>query len=124
MQIAATVVSSAAHHEATVRTGQTIRSLPVAPKEGGFGSSVNAGEFLMLALAACYCNDLYREAERGKRMPSPRSTTPSDRAFPCAWFKEMDEGRVDGKRAPTDARGLSIRPAKQFRWVQRTGPTE
>lgn len=64
MQIAATVVSSAAHHEVTVRTGHTIRSLPVAPKESGFGSSVNGGEFLMLALATCYCNDLYREAER------------------------------------------------------------
>lgn len=64
MQIAATVVSSAAHHEATVRTGQTIRSLPVAPRESGFGSSVNGGELLMLALATCYCNDLYREAER------------------------------------------------------------
>jgi uncharacterized OsmC-like protein len=30
----------------------------------GFGSSVNGGEFLMLALATCYCNDLYREAAR------------------------------------------------------------
>jgi len=25
---------------------------------------VNGGEFLMLALATCYCNDLYREAAR------------------------------------------------------------
>jgi organic hydroperoxide reductase OsmC/OhrA len=25
---------------------------------------VNGGEFLMLALATCYCNDLYREASR------------------------------------------------------------
>ena len=25
---------------------------------------MNGGEFLMLALATCYCNDLYREAER------------------------------------------------------------
>jgi len=27
-------------------------------------SAVNGGEFLMLALATCFCNDLYREAER------------------------------------------------------------
>ena len=26
--------------------------------------AVNGGEFLMLALATCYCNDLYREAAR------------------------------------------------------------
>lgn len=26
------------------------------------GSSVNGGELLFLALATCYCNDLYREA--------------------------------------------------------------
>ena len=64
MQIAASVVSSAARHEVTIRTGQSIQPLLVAPKKGGLGSSVNGGEFLMLALATCYCNDLYREAER------------------------------------------------------------
>jgi organic hydroperoxide reductase OsmC/OhrA len=36
----------------------------VAAKAAGPGSSVNGGEFLMLALATCYCNDLYREAAR------------------------------------------------------------
>jgi uncharacterized OsmC-like protein len=64
MQIAATVVSSAARHEVTVRTGPTLQSLPVASKGSGPGSSINGGEFLMLALATCYCNDLYREAAR------------------------------------------------------------
>jgi organic hydroperoxide reductase OsmC/OhrA len=34
----------------------------VSPKATGRGSSINGGEFLMLALATCYCNDLYREA--------------------------------------------------------------
>lgn len=64
MQITATVVSSAARHDVTVRTGATAQFLRVAPKEGGFGSSINGGEFLMLALATCYCNDLFREAAR------------------------------------------------------------
>lgn len=64
MQIAATVVSSAARHEVAVRTGGTSQSLQVAPKESGYGSSINGGEFLMLALATCYCNDLFREAAR------------------------------------------------------------
>lgn len=64
MQIAATVVSSATAHEVTVRTGDSAQSLSIARKPGGPGSSVNGGEFLMLALATCYCNDLFREAER------------------------------------------------------------
>ena len=40
------------------------QSLALAPKESGFGSSVNGGELLFLALATCYCNDIYREAAR------------------------------------------------------------
>jgi organic hydroperoxide reductase OsmC/OhrA len=64
MQIAATVVSSVGRHEVTVRTGEMSQSLPVAPKGNGPGSSINGGEFLMLALATCYCNDLFREAAR------------------------------------------------------------
>ena len=64
MQITATVVSSTERHEARVRTGQTSQALRVARKEGGPGSSINGGEFLMLALATCFCNDLYREAAR------------------------------------------------------------
>lgn len=64
MEITATVVSSAGRHDVTVRIGASMRSLPIAPRENGPGSSVNGGEFLMLALATCYCNDLYREAAR------------------------------------------------------------
>ena len=33
-------------------------------KPDGGGSAVNGGEFLLLALATCFCNDLYREAAR------------------------------------------------------------
>ena len=64
MQIAATVISSAVGHEVAVRTGEASQSLPIPRKVAGAGSSVNGGEFLMLALATCYCNDLYREAQR------------------------------------------------------------
>jgi uncharacterized OsmC-like protein len=38
--------------------------LTVPAKASGLGSAVNGGEFLMLAVATCYCNDLYREAAR------------------------------------------------------------
>jgi organic hydroperoxide reductase OsmC/OhrA len=64
MEISATVTSSGAGHEVTVRTGSTLQSLAVPTKADGLGSAVNGGEFLMLALATCYCNDLYREAAR------------------------------------------------------------
>ncbi len=38
------------------------QSITIGSKLGGFGWSVNGGELLFLALATCYCNDLYREA--------------------------------------------------------------
>ncbi|WP_114469984.1 OsmC family protein [Pseudorhodoferax soli] len=64
MLISATVRNSQATHEVFVRTGDSRQPLAVPPKPSGKGSAVNGGEFLMLALATCYCNDLYREAER------------------------------------------------------------
>ncbi len=64
MQITAIVKNSATGHEVIVRTGSLAQPLSVPPKVSGKGSAINGGEFLMLALATCYCNDLYREAER------------------------------------------------------------
>ena len=64
MEISATVKNSPPNHEVVVRTGATTQSLAIPAKSAGRGSAVNGGEFLMLALATCYCNDLYREAER------------------------------------------------------------
>ena len=64
MEIAAVVRNSADGHEVVVRTAGASQSLGVPAKAGGRGSAVNGGEFLMLALATCYSNDLYREAAR------------------------------------------------------------
>jgi uncharacterized OsmC-like protein len=64
MHISALVRNSRAAHEAIVSTGATTQELLVPTKASGRGFSVNGGEFLMLALATCYCNDLYREGER------------------------------------------------------------
>jgi organic hydroperoxide reductase OsmC/OhrA len=64
MKISATVRNAPSRHEVVVATGGTERSLVVPAKPSGQGSGVNGGEFLMLALATCYCNDLYREAAR------------------------------------------------------------
>lgn len=64
MEISAYVTNSAGSHRARVRTGSVEHTLDIAPKAAGGGSATNGGEFLMLALATCYCNDLYREAAR------------------------------------------------------------
>lgn len=64
MQIRAQVQNEAGRHRVTVSTNGTARSLDVPPKEDGRGSAVNGGELLFLALATCYCNDVYREAAR------------------------------------------------------------
>lgn len=64
MHISATVKNASQSHDVSVATGNAAKSLIVPSREGGYGSGVNGGEFLMLALATCYCNDLYREAAR------------------------------------------------------------
>jgi organic hydroperoxide reductase OsmC/OhrA len=64
MHITALVVSSGGSHQVSVATNGSSQSLQVPAKLDGNGSAVNGGEFLMLALATCYCNDLYREAQR------------------------------------------------------------
>ena len=64
MHISATVRNARGAHHVRVATGSAARSLSIPAREGGYGSGINGGEFLMLALATCYCNDLYREAER------------------------------------------------------------
>ena len=64
MEISAIVKNAGSEHLVAVRTGNDERPLSIPAKHAGQGSGVNGGEFLMLALATCYCNDLYREAAR------------------------------------------------------------
>lgn len=64
MQISASVRHSSAGLETVIRTGDASRALTIPAKADAPGSAVNGGKLLMLALATCYCNDLYREAVR------------------------------------------------------------
>lgn len=64
MKISATLHSQYQEHVVTVNTNGASRQIDIAPKANGYGSSVNGGELLLLALATCFCNDLYREAAR------------------------------------------------------------
>ena len=71
MKITARIDNSQGKHEVRVETEGVRQAIGIPPKETGFGSRVNGGELLFLALATCYCNDLYREAaKRGIRVAS------------------------------------------------------
>lgn len=71
MVIAATVLHENGQHKTSVRTGNNQQTLNISAKTEGQGSAVNGGELLFLALATCYCNDIYREAkERGIEVTS------------------------------------------------------
>lgn len=64
MKITARVANSQGTNTVTLSTNGHEHSLDVPPRATGFGSSVNGGELLFLALATCYCNDVYREAAK------------------------------------------------------------
>jgi uncharacterized OsmC-like protein len=63
MHIVARVKNCGANHAVEVSTEGQTRTIAISAKAGG-GSDVNGGELLFLALATCYCNDLYREAAK------------------------------------------------------------
>jgi uncharacterized OsmC-like protein len=64
MNISARIENGKSEHTVTLNTNGREQTLTILPKPDGFGSSVNGGELLFLALATCYCNDLYREAQK------------------------------------------------------------
>ncbi|MGA0556749.1 OsmC family protein [Larkinella sp. VNQ87] len=64
MNLSASIKSAYNRHDCVVQTNGTVKSLAIATKPTGFGSSINGGELLLLALATCFCNDLYREAAK------------------------------------------------------------
>ena len=64
MNISAHIDHSKGSHTVVLTTNGHQHSIDIPPRADGLGSSVNGGEFLFLALATCYCNDLYREARK------------------------------------------------------------
>jgi len=64
MKISARVDNSEDKHHVTLTTNDNSHSITIPPKSNGLGSSANGGELLFLALATCYCNDIYREAAK------------------------------------------------------------
>ena len=64
MNISARLINSEGVQQVVVQTNNNQRELAVPAKTEGYGSAVNGGELLFLALATCYCNDIYREAAK------------------------------------------------------------
>ena len=64
MKITARVENSKDNHQVILQTNENAHSIVIPPKSTGHGSSANGGELLFLALATCYCNDIYREAAK------------------------------------------------------------
>lgn len=60
--MSATILNKLEKNDARVQTNGDSRILIIPSKTSGYGSAVNGGELLLLALATCFCNDLYREA--------------------------------------------------------------
>ena len=63
MLVRARVENRQHQHRVILGTDGAVRELAIAPKQTGSGSSANGGELLALAVATCFCNDLYREAK-------------------------------------------------------------
>jgi uncharacterized OsmC-like protein len=64
MHISARIENAFSTHSVTLTTEGRDQSMTIAPRPDGFGSSVNGGELLCLALGTCYTNDIYREARK------------------------------------------------------------
>lgn len=64
MRISARINSSLNQHEISVDTDGDTKGILISPKSSGYGSSVNGAELLLLSLATCFCNDIYREAQK------------------------------------------------------------
>jgi organic hydroperoxide reductase OsmC/OhrA len=64
MNISARIANKEGEHSVSLATDGREHSLMIPSKKDGFGSYTNGGELLFLALATCYCNDIYREARK------------------------------------------------------------
>jgi organic hydroperoxide reductase OsmC/OhrA len=89
-------------------TNDQTRSLAVPPKTSGLGSSANGGELLFLALATCYCNDIYREAEKqGIRVESVDVTVEGEFGAPGEPARDVAyRARVIARASADEIRSL------------------
>jgi len=64
MKVTAILNNKHNEHHVTVTTDGNSKTISIPSKPTGYGSSVNGAELLLLSLATCFCNDIYREAAK------------------------------------------------------------
>lgn len=64
MKISAAIQNSFKNNSVQVKTNDSSKSISISSKDNGFGSMINGGELFLLSIATCYCNDIYREANK------------------------------------------------------------
>ena len=64
IKISASLVNTSDKNNILLSTKDDSHSISIPSKENGEGLKANGGELLFLALATCYCNDIYREAKK------------------------------------------------------------
>lgn len=64
MKVSASINSKLNQHQVVVQTNGIATEVKIPAKHCGYGSSLTGGELLLLSLATCFCNDVYREAAK------------------------------------------------------------
>jgi uncharacterized OsmC-like protein len=110
MEITARIINDAQRNDVQVSTNEVTKVLSIPSKAMGRGSSVNGGELLFLALATCFCNDIYREAaKRGLELRSVEVSVSGSfgaEGEPATGIRY--EARVDTDAAPEAVRDLLV----------------
>jgi organic hydroperoxide reductase OsmC/OhrA len=64
LHISASVQNETGWHHVLLQISGHEQSIEIPSKASGLGSSINGGGLLLLALATCYCNDIFRQAAK------------------------------------------------------------
>jgi uncharacterized OsmC-like protein len=109
MKYSARLQNMPGSHHVTLSVGNREQSLPIAAKESS-GASVTGGELLFLALATCYCNDIYREAAKlGIKVRSVEVEVEGDFAGPGLPASDiLYRAKVDADASPERIRQLLL----------------
>jgi len=103
MRVQARIENRPTSHTALVFSNGEEKEITIPASPAG-GSTVNGGELLLLALATCYCNDLYREAEnRGIELTQVVVTADGEFGGPGEPARAVSYGARVWARASTEA---------------------
>lgn len=121
MKISAYVNNSGGRHDVLLRTNESSHSLAIPAKTSESGSSANGGELLFLALATCYCNDIYREAAKQSiKVTAVEVTVEGDFGGEGEPAQNVSYGARVAAEAPEDAIKELMRHTDRIAEIQNT----